>query len=92
MSSYRIAETLGGHCRTRLRTPITQRFGNVQAAHGVGAIEIGESTGHTQRAMPGAGREAEPFCRPGEEGAAFGIGLGNGGQKRTVGVGVAARL
>ena len=64
----------------------------MQAAHGIGAVEIGQGAGDPQRAMPGAGRQAEPLGRAGKQRAALGIGLGDGGQKRAVGVGIAARF
>ena len=42
--------------------------------------------------MPGAGRQAEPLGGAGQQGAALGVGLGDGREQRAVGVGVAARL
>ena len=64
----------------------------MQAAYGIGAVEIGQGAGHPQGAMPGARRQAEPLGRPREQCAALGIGLGDSGQEHAVGVGVAARL
>ena len=42
--------------------------------------------------MPGAGGKAQAFGGAAEQGAAFGVGFGDGGQQGAVGVGVAARL
>ena len=56
-------------------------LGDVQAAHGVGAVEVGQRAGDPQRAVPGAGREAEPLGGAGQQGAALGVGLGDRGQQ-----------
>jgi len=42
--------------------------------------------------MPGARRQAEPLGGAGQQGAALGVGLGDGGEQLAVGVGIAARL
>ena len=64
----------------------------MHAADFLGAVEIGQRARHPQGAMPGAGRKAEALGGAREQGTALGIGLGDGGQKRTVGVGIAARF
>jgi hypothetical protein len=51
----------------------------MEAAHGVRAVKIGKGARHPQGAMPGARRQAEALSRPREKGAAFGVGLGDGG-------------
>ncbi len=81
-----VGSVLRHHRLARLRAAIAQRLGDVQAAHRLGAVEIGQGARHPQGAMPGAGRQAEPLGSAGQRGAAFGIGLGDGRQQRAVGV------
>ena len=41
--------------RPRLWPAVAQRLGDVQAAHGGGAVEVGQRARDAQRAVPGAG-------------------------------------
>jgi hypothetical protein len=53
-----------------LRAAVAQGLGDVQAAHAVGAVEIGQRARDTERAMPGAGGQAETLGGAGQQGAA----------------------
>ena len=68
-----------------------QRLGDVQAAHLLAVVEIGQGAGHAQHAMPAAGGETQPFGGAGQQRAAFGVGRGDLGQELAVSLRIAGR-
>ncbi len=69
---------------------MTQRFGDVQAAHGVGAFEVGQGAGDAQDAVIGAGRQFHGIDCFQQGRCASGVGRRDRHQQFAVGLGIGA--